>query len=1162
MRLVRLKIHTLPGIDPEFPPFEPPEADIVLVTGPNAIGKSSLVRALTHLLAPDPKSDPPALSLEADLSSGSMSWNVRRNGSQVLWTRNGEPTARPSLPASDQIKLYRLSMEHLMAHDHGDRTLAEQIWQELRGGFDLDVLRINLGPRWARPEASALNKARQALNKMEGENRALRAEQADLPELERNIEAAEQSAEQVTYLQQALELHERIKRRVTCEQALERFANDMDKLRGNELELLDKWEEEAKELAGRVDEQVRERAAAQEGLEATGLSTEAPSAEDTERIEGQLRKLDNTAAERRRTLHDLTEAESDLDDALKQFKGHGGPPDLQPGSLTSAETLVGDLIVARTRRKERQVQLDLAGEPPDPAEIDQHRGGVEALRAWLAASPQAEDGTSNHNGRTRWFQYAAIALAALTALAAFAKEAYGAVAGALVAAVALLGALISGRRTAVAQSPADRARRQFEETGIEPPSEWSRDAVRERLTGHVEPRLNRLIQQRDQALEAPKLRLEIEADDAEIMGLEEQKTNLAQAIGIDPQVPAASFHRFIDLTGQWDRARQKRQKLQAIHGELESQIAEECADVRSFLCRWQSPDSPPLDDANSDAAIDQLRIAFGALNRRLREAKEAHGTINSKDSQIQSLYDNLKRLGEDVDSLYQSVGLASGERGELEGRIGQLSDWKKADDALTEAKQNERSSRESLRDKGELVAAVDNGEIDLLRDRLDREQDQADGHTKLIDQRARILERIEKAEQSQGLEEAASHLEQAKAALEDKRDAAFQHEATEVLLDEIETQFKSEHEPDLLRRAKERFEQVTAHEFSLELRNGNRFAARDLKQGQLRTLEELSSGTRMQLLLALRLAWTETQEQGSESLPLFLDEALTTSDEDRFAVMANTLTRLAEAGDRQIFYLSARRHERALWKQATGTEPPMVDLAEVRFGRADLKPEDFQVETPASLPDPAGQDAATYAALLGVPRLDPHLEPGGIHLFHLLRDDLELLHRLMATWRIATLGQLESLLASNAAEGAIADTAARNLLRQRCEAARAWIDLWRQGRGRPVNRAALEQSGAVSDTFIDQAAELADGLQGDGTALINALRQGRLPRFHTTKTDELEQWLSDEGYTDKQSRLSSDERRRLTLATVAPQNEEDATSVNRLVDWLESAASHEPPKQP
>ena len=104
----------------------------------------------------------------------------------------------------------------------------------------------------------------------------------------------------------------------------------------------------------------------------------------------------------------------------------------------------------------------------------------------------------------------------------------------------------------------------------------------------------------------------------------------------------------------------------------------------------------------------------------------------------------------------------------------------------------------------------------------------------------------------------------------------------------------------------------------------------------------------MQLLLALRLAWAEAQEQGAGPLPLFLDEALTTSDEDRFAVVARSLERIAGAGNdrRQFFYLSARRHEPALWREATGTDPAVVDLAVVRFRSAALSPKQYHVELP------------------------------------------------------------------------------------------------------------------------------------------------------------------------------------------------------------------------
>ena len=122
--------------------------------------------------------------------------------------------------------------------------------------------------------------------------------------------------------------------------------------------------------------------------------------------------------------------------------------------------------------------------------------------------------------------------------------------------------------------------------------------------------------------------------------------------------------------------------------------------------------------------------------------------------------------------------------------------------------------------------------------------------------------------------------------------------ATRTLLDDVEQAFEAEHEPAVLRRARELFAEVTARSFDLRLRGGGTFVAHDVRQDAVRALSELSSGTRMQLLLALRMAWMETLEPGGETLPLFLDKALTTSDEARFAVMAQSLERLAgeEAG--------------------------------------------------------------------------------------------------------------------------------------------------------------------------------------------------------------------------------------------------------------------------
>ena len=78
-------------------------------------------------------------------------------------------------------------------------------------------------------------------------------------------------------------------------------------------------------------------------------------------------------------------------------------------------------------------------------------------------------------------------------------------------------------------------------------------------------------------------------------------------------------------------------------------------------------------------------------------------------------------------------------------------------------------------------------------------------------------------------------------------------------------------------------------------------------------------------------------------------------------------------------------------------------------------------------------------------------------------------------------------------------------------------------------------------------------MEGDGEALVVALRAGRLKGFRTSKTDRLDEWLAANGYIDDAAVLESEERRRLILQHIVPPAQTDADDVNRVVDWMESA---------
>ena len=1163
MRLRRLTIHALPGIEPGFT-FEPRSAGINIVTGPNAIGKSSLARALQYLLEGH-GSDPPALSLEAEFDNGDARWKVTRNGGQIVWRCNGEVQSRPALPGADRAGLFRLSVENLLDDsDANDQALAERLRRELHGNFDLGQPRIEIGRLFARHEARQLAEAGRARRQVESEYVDLQRQEAGVPALERQIEKAVAARGRSEHLAQALRLTDAIEARKARESALAQFPPELDSLRGDELEQLEECEARTSKLNEELRDLRRDLETATAGLVRTGLAQAIPAPEEVHAAEERLRQLDRQSVERENVRSAVAEADAALRDALAHFNPEGAPPRLDADAVRRAEGVAQPLIAAQNRRRELQELLALAGEAPEATELERHRDGMEALRAWLAGNDVESSRTGTSTKLPRLVSWVALAAAAFAALTALMHGVLVAFAGALAAAIALGAALflLRGRRSA-APSPTAAAIRRFEETDLPPPPQWNEQDVRRHLREVIEFRLNEMTLQQARAAYSDRIRLQIQDADAAVERLEDERTALANEIGFDPRLPVAEFQRFIHLCSEWDRARSRHVQQRERLGLLERNIADVAVRVRQFVDPWRVPDAPALEDAAGRPDADLLHGAFDDLRERIDAAGNARNRILAVETAIQSLEQRLAEVHGTVERLFARAKVDARDRAALAARIEQLPRWKEANTALHTAKTEEALVRARLAEQPDLVALADEGERTRLQTYLEAADAEAAEHTRLIQEHTTIRTRLNDAGKERKLERTAAQEGAARQALEDKRDEALLAVATGTLLDDVERAFEAEHEPAVLRRARDLFAEVTAGAFELRLRGDGAFIARDVRQETARELAELSSGTRMQLLLAVRLAWLETQEQGGETLPLFLDEALTTSDEERFAVMAQSMERLAGVGDegtaggtrgRQIFYLSARRHEPALWRQVTGTRPAVIDLAAVRFPPGALAPEAYRLDAPPPIPAPNGASAESYASLLGVlPRPDLHRPAGGIHLFHLLRDDLTLLHTLMDTWRIRSLGQLEILLASDAAQSALAAEDLRCRLRQRCRVVRTWIELWRQGRGRPVDRGVLEQSTAVSATYIDRAADLAARVGGDGEALVRALRAGELGRFRTRKIDELERWLADEGYTDDQERLIGEDRRRLTLQRIAAAT--DADDVNRVVSWLEASAA-------
>jgi uncharacterized protein YhaN len=192
----------------------------------------------------------------------------------------------------------------------------------------------------------------------------------------------------------------------------------------------------------------------------------------------------------------------------------------------------------------------------------------------------------------------------------------------------------------------------------------------------------------------------------------------------------------------------------------------------------------------------------------------------------------------------------------------------------------------------------DVAELKARLDEFDRQIDELMGRSGAIERETAHLREKETVDAVDG--EVAS-LQEAEARLVEERDRKW---VLAQLLREADRRFREEHQPDLLRRASSYLEHLTGGRYDRLLVDEQ--SERDLFQlvgpaipAPIPLASPISTGTLEQAYLSLRLAIVDHLDQGSERLPLFIDEAFVNWDAERRDRGLEVLASLAET--RQVF---------------------------------------------------------------------------------------------------------------------------------------------------------------------------------------------------------------------------------------------------------------------
>jgi hypothetical protein len=1150
LRFRALGVRRMPGFPGGGPRLDGLSSGINLIHGPNASGKTTTALAIQSLLWP--RTAPPAAGLDGRFDLGDESWTVDVDARRPGWQRGGQDASAPPLPPADDRDRYLLSLHGLLRDD--DRSLAERVRVESAGGYDLRAaaafLDFGAGGRPA-GLVGRLAEARDALARAREDEARLRDDAVSLERTRKRCQVVERAAARLEPLRLA-HAHARARdAEQAARRAVEAYPAGVGRLRGDELERLAEWDRtgvaceramaHAETEAGRAREAL-ERAGLGEAGVAAAVLTEMESRLDTlRRVDDDLARARSTLAEARGRRHSAGVAlgvESAADDAADPA---ADPAAVDTPTWSGAVEGLDRYIRRAGELRERRAALDErirvleegGGAGLGVGDADAVADGVRLLRHWLRA------GTGEGATGRRLRILLTVAVVALGLLGVVATILGVTVVKGVGVALLLLAALLLALRPVRDADGRAELERQAERLG-HAPERWATDTVEQALDVlEQQAAAARLaVERRAEAGRLAAQRVTLGAAEG---ALEKERQTLASELGLAPPPEDLQLHVVARLLRDWDQARSAEAAAAEVVQAIESRRAEEVSEAAALV-------APYGYDTTAAAAL------AGAL-QELRDRRERHEAAVSALATAEVDADRASAERADVAArraeLVQRLGLCPDQEHVLRGWVDVLDDYRNAVAELELATRTRTAAAAALSDLAlatgadmalatgtdlALVTGTDlaTAPIADLEVELRAAEAAAGEERELATRIAAIVALLEQARQKHDVEHALARVAEAEADLEARRDEDVEAEVGAALVEWLAEQAADHNRPAVFHHARDLFRLITRGRYRLDMDDGDdaAFRAYDTTTHQGHGLDELSSGTRLQLLLAVRLAFVETQETGA-ALPLLLDEVLANCDDDRANAIIDAALAIARDG-RQIFYFTAQADELAKWRAR------LEDQADVEWcvrgvldgsgDEARASALDWTLHPRDPVPAPAGMDLAAYGRALCVPPFDPWADGvGGLHLWYLV-DDVDALHQLLSMG-ISRWGQLDAL---DVAGGPTALPGGMRGVVDQARHTAALCDrfrqLWRQGRGRPVDRAVLVESGAISDTFMDRVAALCDEVGGNGDALFEALLQGGIPRFRSSQADELRAFLLDRGHIAEAEPLGLEQLRVMLAA--------------------------------
>lgn len=1128
LKFNKINIHRAHTISSGILNYDNLSDNINIISGPNASGKSTTAKVIQKFIW---RQNTDGIFADANAKTDDKSWNLKIESKLIRVTSNGNEEEINGIPAYEAQKRYLLSLDDLIKDNEQD--LAAVIIKESFGGYDLNEAKNNLGyaPDFRSrtiKEKVNFDEASKNYYDVFRKQEELKTQEQRLEELEIKKNSAIAAKDQTDFYKKLQEYFKINEEYIRYKTEYEAFDKAYNKLTGEEYnnikELENSIESNQKEVA-QIKTEINLLTNKLDELKLPDKDIDEDTLEILESNIALLRKKENEQENLQKKLSELTTkieaAVNKIDSNIEIEKWEG----LQLSQVQRIEKLWDKAVSISFDKDKKEKEIEQLKQITGDTDADKDTvdKGISALIGWLTA--EGLNKTRNN------FQYviAAAVIGLLSAASTFLFGIIPLITGVVIlAVVAYLASKNKSEKPGVSRK--DIYKEDYLKTGLEKPSKWDNDNVKKCLDDLF--RVSKDLIEKDRTIS--KLNgLKIEYaniskiyDEQVVAEFEKLKNEIKAVPDLpDPFLPDShlGLKWFIESVYEWydnhSNLKETEKKLNIIKDEIDGVLL----DINSVFnnCNFSSV-----------KVSDQAAAILRNLRTQVSERKELRRSLNNSNLKIPDKEKFIESEENKLRGIYEKLDIEQGQNHEVHQMVERL------DDFISVKKQFESSKNisdshlsalkmHSLYKKTEHnPESISMHEIELKIEEYDKEANQYDDINNEITQ---IKTKINIAGEGKELAEALAEKEKAFEDLQKAYHKNLSSVAGDLIVEKLKSSTQKQHSSIVFKKANEIFNNITGGKYELQLENleNPEFLAKDTVNDLTKNINELSTGTRVQLILSVRLAFIETQETILK-IPLLADELLANSDDLRAKAIIDALITVSKNG-RQVFYFTAQDDEVAKWKTITDNEKNQNLLQIIYIG--DKREQNERVFKAAKnysdlvlykqVEKPGNRTHLEYGQLINVPEFDLLNDKiNKLHLWYLIEDN-EVLYNCLVS-NINVWGQLESFINHNGKIKNL-DEDTIKVINEKVRLLTKLKDLYQKGRHKNIDAEIIEKADAVSDTHNENVINLAAKYNYNPVDLIQALRNKEVANFRTAKIDELEDLFTEKGYIDNQKQLTKEE---------------------------------------